>query len=91
MVCEEAGTIDGRPCDECGGSGMIDIRECPRRFVGNEITEAINVAGLCGNGILPVAGGIMDQSAWFVALWQQLQSDQSEIDAEEMEKMRHVG
>lgn len=82
--------MNGEPCEMCGGHGTIEIKECPRRFVGHELTEAINVASLCGNGTLPVAGGLMDQSAWFVSLWQQLQSEQAEIDAELAEKYRHV-
>jgi hypothetical protein len=31
----------------------------------------------------------MDQSAWFVSLWQQLQNEQAEIDAELAEKYRN--
>ena len=44
---------------------------------------------MCGNGTLPVSGGLMDQSAWFIALWQQLQSEQSLMDAEAAERMRN--
>ena len=49
--------------------------------------EAINTASLCGGGILPVAGGLMDQSDWFLNLWQSLKSDEARIDAERTERI----
>lgn len=89
MACEESGTLNGSVCGECGGCGFISLYECPREFVGQELTEAINIASLCGNGVLPVSGGLMDQSAWFLSVWQQLQSEQAKIDAEEAERLRN--
>jgi len=50
------------------------------------MTDAINVAAMCDKGMLPVAGGIADQSAWFLSLWQQLTNDQNKIDAERIER-----
>lgn len=88
--CEESGQVDGETCETCGGQGSIEIDECPRKYIGAEITEAVNVASLCGNGILPVAGGLMDQSAWFVNVWNQLQHDQNEIESDLAEKL-HSG
>lgn len=72
----------------CSGEGMIEIGGCPRTFIGRQLTKAINIASLCGNGVLPVHGGLMDQSAWFVSLWQALQAEQSQIDAEIAERWR---
>lgn len=71
----------------CDGEGTIEIDQCPRKYIGVEITEAVNVASLCGNGILPVSGGLLDQSAWFVNLWNQLQHDQNQIESDITEKM----
>ena len=88
VACDESGSVDGEICSECNGTGRFSLRDCPREFVGQEITKAINIASLCGNGILPVNGGLMDQSAWFLSVWQQLQSEQSKIDAEEAERLR---
>jgi hypothetical protein len=48
--------------------------------------EAVNIAGSCSNGYMPVAGGLMDQSAWFISLWQTLNSDQAKIQSEQMER-----
>ena len=89
VACEESGNVNGSVCLECGGRGFISLNECPREFVGQELTEAINIASLCVNGVLPVSGGVMDQSAWFISVWQQLQSEQAKIDAEEAERLRN--
>jgi hypothetical protein len=35
-------------------------------------------------GMFPVAGGLLDQSAWFIDLWSSLNSEQARIDAERM-------
>lgn len=54
------------------------------------MTTAINLAGYASKGHLPVAGGLLDQSAWFVDVWSTLESDQSRIDAEQAERRRRV-
>lgn len=74
--------IDGEPCPACDGNGWFEMDQCPRRFVGQEITEAINTASMCGNGTLPIAGGLMDQSAWFLSVWQELRNEETRIDNE---------
>lgn len=73
--CEEAG------CDLCDGRGYFDLTDCPQRYVGREMTEAINMAGMCGNGVWPGAGGILDQSAWFVDLFSVMEQEQSKIES----------
>ena len=62
------------------------VSGCSRDFVGPDMTQAINVAGLCEDGIFPTAGGLMDQSSWFIELWQQLRSDQNRIEADQRER-----
>lgn len=60
--------------------------ECPRTYLGNDFVQAVNLAGMCGDGILPVSGGLLEQSAWFIDLWQTLKSEQSAIETEQIEK-----
>jgi hypothetical protein len=43
------------------------------------MTEAINLAGMCGSGDWPVEGGLLRQSAWFVSLKQALESEVNTI------------
>jgi hypothetical protein len=37
-------------------------------------------------GLLPIAGGTLDQSAWFIDLMQTLESEQNRIDNERAAK-----
>jgi hypothetical protein len=58
------------------------LQECPRRWIDQRIVEACNLAGIASKGLLPVSGGVLDQSAWFVSVWQMLESEQNRIDQE---------
>jgi hypothetical protein len=48
--------------------------------------RAINLAAAADRH-LPQAGGLLDQSAWFVDLWTMLQSEQNKIDADRIERL----
>jgi len=74
--CDDAG------CDRCGDRGSFSV-ECPRRYVG-DLARFINLAGMCNDGLLPVAGGLLDQSAWFVELHQRLNGEQNRIESESL-------
>jgi hypothetical protein len=76
----------GKDCDYCK-EGVFSLSECPRRYVGVELTQAINYASLAIKGQWPVLGGVLDQSAWFVDLVQSLDSEQNAIDAERAERL----
>jgi hypothetical protein len=60
---------------------------CAKRYVGSELVKAINLASLADKH-LPAAGGILDQSAWFVDLWTTIQNEQNKIDAERIAERR---
>jgi hypothetical protein len=81
------GTDDQQECSQCDGMGRFELAECPRKFIGQDLTECINYASLASKGAWPVAGGILDQAAWFVALVQRLEADTSMIDTARMERM----
>ena len=36
-------------------------------------------------GFLPIYGGLLDQSAWFLDLWAAMTNEQNKIDAERIE------
>lgn len=88
MVCEESGKVNGAVCPECNGDGVFRLTDCPKRFVGWDLAEAINLSASASKGCLPVAGGLLDQSSWFYQLWTTLESEQNKIDAERIERMR---
>lgn len=71
------------PCQHCR-KGEIHIDRCPREMIGGEMTEAVNIAGMCGNGDWPVNGGLMSQAAWFLDLKQTLDSDVNAIQNEKL-------
>lgn len=75
----------GASCEHCEG-GRILITECPRNYIGQAMTDAVNVALACRDGILPSTGGLLDQSAKFFHIWQQLRSDENLITQEQIER-----
>ena len=52
------------------------------------MTQAINLANYASKGLMPVAGGVMEQSAWFLEMLSTLESDQNKIDLEKAERSR---
>lgn len=72
----------GEGCSHCD-DGYFQIKQCPREFIGYEFIEAINLA--CMNDLLPVAGGLMDQTPWFLQLKRVFASDCSQIQNERTE------
>jgi len=87
--CEETGKgPGGTDCETCGGRGYVEIEGCPRQVIGWEMTQAINLANYASKGLMPVAGGVMEQSAWFLEMLSTLESDQNKIDSERAERNR---
>lgn len=55
--------------------------------------DQINIAGACSDGILPQAGGLLDQSAWWFELRRLLLTEEKRIEEEQIrrERMRNRG
>lgn len=80
----ECPLCDGVGCDHCE-EGFFYLTECGRKFT-RDIVTPVNLATYAEDkGILPVAGGMLDQSAWFVSLWSALSNEQNSIDRERAE------
>lgn len=60
------------------------LTECPKRFT-RDIVDAVNAAQLADSH-LPVAGGTLDQSAWWIALWQTFRQSVNRIESESIER-----
>ena len=82
-----ANTDEQAECDQCDGMGRFDLDECPRKYIGQDLTECINYAAMASKGVWPVSGGLLDQSAWFVSLVQRLEAEMSIIDTERMSRI----
>lgn len=70
----------GTGCDECK-DGRVPIVGCPNKQC-QDMYTFIQLADLFGKGILPTAGGALDQSASFIEAVQFFESDQARVRAE---------
>lgn len=85
--CDETGLdAEKKPCQTCDGRGAWRLTSCPRKFV-SELTRAANLLTLCEKGHLPIGGGLLDQSNWFMAFWQMFASETNRIDNEKIEAL----
>lgn len=75
-VCNETG------CDKCDQSGRFTLESCPNRFIGNEMHEVIQMADDYKAGHSPIVGGVLDQSASFIAACRFLASEDNRATAE---------
>ena len=73
---------NGEQCEKCGGEGTFRLSQCPRSYVDASMTDVVNIAALASKGSYPVAGGTLDQSAWFIQAMQTLESDINQLDNE---------
>lgn len=58
-------------------------------FIGSEIIGDINIVAACENGVLPVAGGLLDQPAYYHELSGRLKAECNMIEREQSERKRH--
>lgn len=73
---------DGLGCDRCK-NGYIEVTKCPRQVLGPQFSRDIRlVSHAMQDKLLPEAGGINDQEARFVSLWQAFSSDVNMIERE---------
>ena len=81
IECPECGGT-GKDCDACI-DGRFELNQCPSKFIGQELISDIEIV-VASKRHLPVAGGLLDQSAWWFELKQQLEREQNIIEAERM-------
>ena len=84
LECPACGGIG---CEYCTG-GFFHLTECSRSYVDAAMVQAINMAAMADKH-LPAAGGLLDQSAWFVRLMTELGNEQNKIDAERIERAKN--
>ena len=56
----------GTGCDRCNDLGTWELTSCASTFV-SPIVRLSRYASMAKEGSWPVAGGVLDQSEWFVA------------------------
>jgi len=62
------------------------LAECPRQYVA-DIVDAVNLSQLADSH-LPVSGGMLDQSAWWLSCFMALKSDMNQIENDKIERER---
>lgn len=80
----ECPSCAGDGCDECQ-DGYFAISECPQRFIGSELVDDIRIVSASDHH-LPVAGGILDQSAWWFDLKETLRREENRIQDEQSKR-----
>ena len=71
----------GESCEHCD-DGYYTVAECPTKYVGGELLADIGIVS-ASEYHLPVAGGLLDQSAWWFELRQELRSEEANIQNEQ--------
>ena len=75
---------DGKDCEHCEG-GWYTVSQCPSKYIGAELIQDISVVSACEHH-LPVAGGLLDQSAWWFELRGLLKSEENRVQEEQAKR-----
>jgi hypothetical protein len=78
----------GEGCEECE-SGSFWLSECPSKYIGPEMIDDLQVIAATQD-IMPTAGGLLDQSAWWFELRQELKRQENIIEEERDRRRRRV-
>ena len=76
----ECPTCNGAGCKECS-KGTIRIYGCPNKEC-SSMYQIVQLADLFKKGVMPVAGGALDQSASFMEAVRFLESSEAQMRAE---------
>ena len=74
----------GDGCEECN-DGRFALSGCPSEYIGQELIQDIRVI-TASDQHLPVAGGLLDQSAWWFNLRELLKREESLIQDEQAKR-----
>lgn len=91
MTCRDKGTetepieidcptCEGGGCAHCN-NGAVRIDGCPNDYC-RSVINTVSMVELFGKGLPPVAGGVLDQSAWFLEASRILESEDSRAKSE---------
>ena len=83
-------SLSGEPCSSCSGSrhpGQEPVHRCPRSFYDADIGQALSAMSWTKKGVMPVLGGLADQSSSFLEFCQVFESEVSAVRAEKHEEM----
>ena len=70
--------------------GEWELTTCPEHVLGGGVMELVSLADLFERGLPPVAGGTLDQAAWFVEAAEFWRSEQYQAMRAAQEKTRRA-
>lgn len=77
----ECPACDGAGCEECSEAGHFVVDGCLNQYC-RQIVPAVELIDLYHQGLPPIAGGSLDQAAWFIEAARWLKSEENRIKAE---------
>lgn len=80
----ECPVCDGDGCEHCE-DGTFRVTQCPSRYIGRSLISDIHVA-MSSDYLLPISGGILDQSAWWFELRETVKREESRIQDEQSKR-----
>jgi hypothetical protein len=81
----ECVACDGSGCERCH-DGRVTITTCPKTLVDQTTLDVVRLCDARRDGILPIAGGLLDQSATAVQAMEFYLSDVNRIEADIYER-----
>ena len=82
----ECPICNGEGCEHCE-DGWFSVKQCPSEYIGRELISDLRIVGATDTH-LPVAGGLLDQSAWCFELRSLLKSEEDRVQTEQWERDR---
>ena len=80
----ECPSCDAEGCEECT-EGVFDLDGCPNAFC-SQVVTSIDMIDLFEKGLPPITGGVLDQSASFIAAASFFQSEESKVRNERINR-----
>lgn len=73
----------GQPpsCSACDGVGFYRVEMCPKEYAA-EAWDVCRLADLADKGIMPTAGGALDQAEQFLDAYRALKADEDALEAD---------
>lgn len=65
--CDGEGSIGEKDCETCGGSGEVQLTRCSHEETASIVDLVACIELFLDHGLAPIAGGVLDQAAWFIA------------------------
>ena len=85
VVCEDTSPA-AENCPACKGAGQFPISGCPKKMLSRDIFELCRLASFMDDGLPPVAGGALDQTAAFLTGYGFLKAEDAGWTARAMRK-----